>query len=53
MATIKHYRPVEVLAFLHGVERIEARTIRGRFETILDASAFIAFVLSYDAKLEP
>jgi D-amino peptidase len=49
----KHYRPVELLALLPAMERVEARTIRTRCRTILELSALLEFVLSYAPNLEP
>lgn len=51
--TLKHYRPVELLSYLSGVERINAHTIRYTGKDIVDVSRFLTFVLSYQVDLEP
>lgn len=49
----KNYRPVELLGWLRGVERIDSHTIRYRGQNILDISDFIQFLTYYDFNLEP
>lgn len=49
----KHYRPVEVLAYLKGVERIDSHTIRFVGKDILELADFELFVTSYNFNLEP
>lgn len=49
----KNYRPVELLGWLRGVERIDSHTIRYRGQDILDVSDFIQFLTHYDFNLEP
>jgi D-amino peptidase len=51
--TFKNYRPAEVLAFLPGVERVEARTIRFIGRDMTEIAAFLAFVGNYQAGLSP
>lgn len=51
--TLKHYRPVELLSYLWGVERINAHTIRYTGKDIIEVSRFLTFVLSYQVDLEP
>lgn len=49
----KHYRPVEVLAYLRGVERIDSHTIRYVGKDMLDVADFELFITSYAFNLEP
>jgi len=49
----KNYRPVELLGWLRGVERIDSHTIRYRGRDILDVSDFVEFLTHYDFNLEP
>src|SRR5262249_48185016 len=51
--SFKHYRPVEGLAFLKQVERIDSHTIRYRGADMLDISNFMNFLDHYDPNLEP
>lgn len=51
--TFKNYRPAEVLAFLPGVERVEARTVRFVGRDMTEVAAFMAFVGNYQAGLSP
>ena len=51
---IKNYRPVEMLACLPGVERIDSHTIR--FSEVQDMDtvmAMLAFVTGYSIELSP
>jgi len=49
----KHYRPVEMLALLRGVERIDSHAIRYQVKDMVEASDFINFVTGYSIGLEP
>lgn len=49
----KNYRPAEVLAYLPGVERVDAHAIRLRARDILEASRFLEFVTTYEPGLSP
>ncbi|MBI4429293.1 MAG: M55 family metallopeptidase [Ignavibacteriales bacterium] len=49
----KHYRPVEVLAYLKGVERIDSHTIRFVGKDMLEVADFELFVTTYSFSLEP
>jgi len=51
--TFKHYRPVEVLAFLPIVERTGSHSIRFRGRDMLEVSDFETFLLEYDSNAEP
>jgi D-amino peptidase len=51
--SFKHYRPAEVLAYLPGVERVDAHTIRYTAKTMLEASDFMVFLTNYNPALEP
>lgn len=51
--SLKHYQPVELLAYLRGVERIGSHTIRYRAEDMIEASNFLTFVLSYSVSITP
>jgi D-amino peptidase len=49
----KNYRPAEVLAYLPGVERVDAHAVRFRARDMPEASRFLAFVLNYEPGLSP
>jgi D-amino peptidase len=49
----KNYRPAEVLAWLRGVERIDAHAVRYQAQDMPEAARFLAFALNYQANLEP
>jgi D-amino peptidase len=51
--TFKSYRPAEVLGYLPSVERLDAHTIRYMAADAPAASAFMEFLLTYRADLEP
>ncbi len=51
--TFKSYRPSQVLAYLPIIERIDAHTIRYVAQDAPAASAFLEFLLTYSADLEP
>ena len=49
----KNYRPAEVLAWLAGVERVDAHAVRFRARDMVEATRFVAFALNYQPSLEP
>lgn len=51
--SFKNYRPVEVLAYLPIVERVDAHTIRFVGEDMVQVSKFLSFLLNYSADLSP
>jgi D-amino peptidase len=51
--SLKHYQPVELLAYLKNVERIDSHTIRYMADDIVDATKFLTFVLDYSVDLQP
>jgi D-amino peptidase len=51
--TLKHYRPVELLAYLPGVERINAHTVRFEAADMIEASRFLRVALGYQVDLQP
>ncbi len=51
--SFKNYRPVEVLAYLPIVERIDAHTIRFVGNDMIEISKFLAFILNYTPDLSP
>jgi len=51
--SFKHYLPAEVLAYLPGVERVDAHSIRFRAKDMLEASDFMVVVNSYRPDLTP
>ena len=51
--SFKHYRQAEVLAYLDGVERIDAHSIRYQARDMISASRFMQFVNNYQPGLSP
>ena len=51
--TYKSYTPAEMMAYLPGVERVDAHTVRFRAASIIDVSRFLEFAISYRADLTP
>lgn len=51
--SFKNYTPVELLAYLPIIERIDSHTIRYRGKDMIDISKFIEFILSYSAEMKP
>ena len=51
--SLKHYQPVELLAYLPNVERVNSHTIRFMAENMTEASKFLTFVLNYRVDLQP
>jgi D-amino peptidase len=51
--SLKNYRPVEVLGYLPGVERVNSHTIRFVGEDMIEISNFLTFVTNYRIDLQP
>ena len=51
--TYKNYTPAEMMAYLPGVERVDAHTIRYTGKNIVDISKFMGFATGYRADLTP
>lgn len=51
--SLKHYQPVELLAYLTIVERVNSHTIRFVGEDITEVSNFLQFVTSFRVDLQP
>lgn len=51
--TFKAYTPAELLAYLPGVERVNAHTVRFTARTIGDVSRFISVAVGYRSDLTP
>ncbi len=51
--TYKNYTPAEMMAYLPGVERVDAHTIRYTGRNIIDVSRFMGFAMGYRADLTP
>ena len=51
--SLKHYRPVELLDYLPGVERISSHTIRYTAADMTEVSRFLTFVLDFRVDLQP
>ena len=49
----KHYRPVELLAYLPGVERVNSHTVGFVGEDITEISRFLSVALGYSVDLQP
>ena len=47
------YRPVELLAYLRGIERSDARTIRYQVRDMPEAADFLMFLTSFEIGLKP
>jgi D-amino peptidase len=50
---LKHYRPVELLAYLPGVERVSSHTVGFVGEDITEISRFLSIALGYSVDLQP
>jgi D-amino peptidase len=50
---LKHYRPVELLAYLPGVERVNSHTVGFVGEDITEISRFLSVALGYSVDLQP
>ncbi|MGH7664246.1 MAG: M55 family metallopeptidase [Gemmatimonadaceae bacterium] len=51
--TFKNYRPAEILAYLPGIERIDAHSIRFTGRDIVEVSEFLEFIATYEPGLSP
>lgn len=51
--TFKAYTPAEMLAYMPGVERVDAHTVRFNARTIGDVSKFISVAVGYRPDLTP
>ena len=51
--SLKHYQPVELLAYLSNVEKVNSHTIRFVGEDITEVSNFLTVVTSYRIDLQP
>jgi len=51
--SLKNYRPVELLQYFPGVERIGSHTIRYTGENIIEISKFLRFIGEYNITLQP
>jgi len=51
--SLKHYRPVELLAYLSNVEKVNSHTIRFTGDDITEVSNFLTVVTSYRIDLQP
>ena len=51
--SLKHYQPVEQLAYLRDVTRVGSHTIEYRATDMVDASKFLRFVLGYSVSTAP
>jgi D-amino peptidase len=49
----KSYRPAEALSWLPGAERADAHAVRYTVKDMPEAARFLAFVLAYQADLQP
>jgi D-amino peptidase len=51
--TFKNYTPAEIAAYLPGVQRVNAHTIRFTGRDVIEVSRFIQFLTQYSAALTP
>jgi len=51
--SFKNYRPVELLAYLSMIQRVDAHTVRLMARDMIEASKFLEFVTSYDPAITP
>jgi len=51
--TYKSYTPAEMMAYLPGIDRVDAHTVRYRAPSIVDISKFLEFAISFRADLTP
>jgi D-amino peptidase len=51
--TYKNYTPAEIVAYLPGVERRDAHTIRFTGRDIIDVSRFLQFLTNYNPAMTP
>jgi D-amino peptidase len=51
--SLKNYQPIELLAYLSIVERIDSHSIRYLAKDMTDAAMFMQFVLNYSVSITP
>ncbi|MGB5354143.1 MAG: M55 family metallopeptidase, partial [Woeseia sp.] len=51
--SLKHYQPVELLAYLPNVERVNSHTLRYVAKDMTDVSRFLRVALGYRVDLQP
>lgn len=51
--SLKHYRPVELLAYLPNVERVNSHTVGFEGRDILEIARFLRVALGYSVDLQP
>lgn len=51
--TFKNYTPAEITAYLPGIQRLDAHTIRFTGRDVIDVARFIQFLTTYQAGLTP
>jgi D-amino peptidase len=51
--SFKHYRAAEIAAYLPGIQRVDAHTIRFTGRDMVEVSRFIEFLTTYQADLSP
>jgi D-amino peptidase len=51
--SLKHYRPVELLAYLPNVERVNSHTVRFIGEDVVEIARFLEVALGYSVDLQP
>ena len=51
--SLKHYQPVELLAYLPNVEKVNSHTIKFVGQNMTEISKFLKVVLSYRVDLQP
>ena len=51
--SLKNYQPVELLAYLRDVKRVDSHTIEYAATDMIEASKFMAFVLEYNVATSP
>jgi len=51
--TFKNYTPAEIVAYLPGIERVDAHTVRFTGRDMTELSRFIQFLTTYNAAMTP
>jgi len=51
--SLKHYRPVELLAYLPDIERVSSHTVRFEAADMEEVSRFLTFVTNFRVDLQP
>jgi D-amino peptidase len=51
--SLKNYRPVELLAYLPNVERIDSHTVKFIAQDMTEVSGFLSVALGYSVDLQP